>query len=224
MVWGLVDPSGFGDFLPGGDYVGWHKQIEKYFDEEMTPEQRAAFDNWDVNFRGEVARKFTGDAGELKPHECPTEFRIRENRKSLGSLIEMNSRLLAVDEALKNIIEKMEPGVHQFREIKITLPKDIGYPCPYYILVIRQFFASFLPEESKNYRSSPDVGFFFANGDTKHCYANLTISQAVVAGAHLWRERKLRSPEILLSDELQAEIARQRLRIPKHHRMKAIPS
>lgn len=160
MVWGLVDPSGFGDFLPGGDYIGWQERIKKYFDEEMTAGQRAAFDNWDVGFRGEVARKFTGDAGELEPHECPTEFRLRETRKSLGSLIEMKSRLLAVDEALKNIIENVEPGVHQFREIKITLPKGEYYPKPYYILVICYFFDSFVPDRSEDYRSSSDVELF----------------------------------------------------------------
>ena len=46
MVWGVVEPGSFGDFYPSGDYVGWEEEIKRYFDEEMSAEQRAAFDNW----------------------------------------------------------------------------------------------------------------------------------------------------------------------------------
>ena len=123
MVWGLVEPSGFGDFFQGGDYVGWEETIKRYFDEEMTAEQRAAFDNWDVNFRGEVGRKFVEDKGPLEPHECPAEFRLRSAHKSLGSLVVLLNRLLAVDASLKETIERLEPGVHQFWPLRITVPK-----------------------------------------------------------------------------------------------------
>jgi hypothetical protein len=40
----------------------------------------------------------------------------------------------------------------------------------------------------------------------------LTVLKSVVAGAHLWRERRLCMPDVLLSDDLQAEIARRGLR------------
>jgi hypothetical protein len=111
-VWGLVEPSDFGDFFPDGDYVGWEEGIKRYFDEEMSAEQRAAFDNWDVSYRGEVASKFTEDRGRLEPHERPLEFRIMEAPKSLGSLLLLTDRLRAVDVALQEIIERLEPGVH----------------------------------------------------------------------------------------------------------------
>src|SRR5262245_66200634 len=92
MVWALVNPDNVGDFFPDGDYVGWEEGIKRYFDEEMSAEQRAAFGNWDVRYRGDVARKFTEDRGPLEPHERPAEFRLMERPNSLASLIKLIDR------------------------------------------------------------------------------------------------------------------------------------
>lgn len=222
MVWGLVSPGGFGDFYPDGDYVGWEEGIKKYFEEEMSPEQRAAYDNWAVKYQGEVARKFTEDRGPLEAHERPSEFRMTEARKSLGSIIVLIDRLLAVDTPLKELIERLEPGVHQFWPLRMTMPKGKDYPVRYFGLVIRRFIDSFVPEQSAARQVSEGSDIYFANGATKKDYGDLTVSNRVVAGAHLWRERRLLMPGIFFSDELQAEMTRQGLRIPKHHQLKAI--
>ncbi|MBO1020707.1 hypothetical protein IPV08_12060 [Methylobacterium sp. SD274] len=223
MVWGLVNPSSIGEFFPSGDYVGWKEAIERYFNEEMSADRRAAHDNWHGSYRGDVARKFTEDFGPLEPHERPTEFRVVEPPKALGSLIKMTSRLLAVDTALKDIIEALEPGVHQFWPIRIVTPKGKEYPGAYHGLIIRRFLDSFLPEQSKGFRFTPSSSqFAFADRDTKVVYADLAVTQDVVAGAHLWREDKLSSPRILMSDALQAEIVAQNLRIFKHHKLKVV--
>jgi hypothetical protein len=88
MVWGLVDPNSFGDFFPYGDFVGWEEGIKRYFDEEMSAEQREVSDNWDVNYRETVSRKFTEEGRQLsEPHRRPSEFKLDEARKSLGSLL-----------------------------------------------------------------------------------------------------------------------------------------
>src|SRR5262249_29798530 len=165
MVWALVDPGSFGDFFPNGDHVGWAEGIKRYFDEEMSAQQRAAHDNWDVSYRGDVARKFTEDMGPLAPHERPSEFRMMETPKSLGSLVKTENRLLAVDATLKEIIETLEPGAHQFWPIRMTSRKGNEYPGAYYGLIIRRFIDSFVPEQS-DARQATGVGtvldFFYA--------------------------------------------------------------
>jgi hypothetical protein len=226
MVWGVVEPGSFGDFFPNGDYVGWKEGIKRYFDEEMSAEQRAAHDNWDVSYRGDVARKFTEDMGPLEPHERPSEFRMMEARKSLGSLILLTGRLLAVDATLQETIETLEPGVHQFWPLRIKLPKGNDFPGAYYGMIIRRFIDSFVPEQS-DARQATGVGTevfdrFYAKSPTKKDYGNLTVLQNVAAGAHLWRERRLGIPEVFFSDDLQAAITRRGLRIPRHHQLKAI--
>jgi hypothetical protein len=147
---------------------------------------------------------------------------MMEARKSLGSLILLYARLLAVDAALKEIIETLEPGVHQFWPLRITLPNGKEFPGPYYGMVIRRFIDSFVPEQSITANPpSPGSESFFTKGPTKKDYGNLTVSKRVVGGAHLWRERRLLMPSVFFSDELQAEITRQGLRV-KHHRLKEI--
>jgi hypothetical protein len=223
MVWGWVGPRGFGDFFPHGDHVGWEEGLKRYFDEEMAAEQKAAFDNWHVKYMGEVSRKFTEEGrGMLKSHERPTEFRMLEARKSLGSLIALADGLLAVDEGLKEIIERLEPGVHQFWPLRITLPKGGEYPVPYYGMVICRFIDSFVPEQSTVHQVSEGSSSYFTNGPTKQDYAALALSTGAIAGAHLWRERRLRMPDVFFSDELQAVMTRSGLRMAKHHRLKAV--
>ena len=177
MVWGVVEPNSFGDFFPNGDHVGWQEGIKRYFDEEMSAKQRAAHDNWDVSYRGDVARKFTEDMGPLQPHERPLEFRMMERPKSLGSLILLNDRLLAVDATLKEILETLEPGVHQFWPLRITLRNGNEYPVPYYGMIIRRFIDSFVPEQSDAHQATGVI--FYANGPTKKHYGNLTVLKNV---------------------------------------------
>jgi hypothetical protein len=223
MVWGLVEPSSIGEFFLNVNYVGWEEAIKRYFDEEMSPEQRATHDNWYGSYRSDVARKFKKDLGPLKPHERPTEFKLKESRKSIGSLVEMTCQLLAVDTTLRDIIEALEPGVHQFWPIRILTPRGKEHPGSYHGMIIRRFLDSFVPEQSKGFRFSPSNSqFAFADRDTKAGYAGLAVAREVIADAHLWRERNLSSPKILMSDALQAEIAARDLRIFKHHKLKVV--
>jgi len=223
MVWGLVDPSNFGDFFPYGDYVGWEEGVKRHFDEEMSAEQRAAFDNWDVNYRETVSRKFTEDGGGLShPHQRPSEFRLDESRKSLGSLLLLTNRLLAVDAKLHEVIEGLEPGVHQFWPMRITQKNGEEYHVRYFGMIIRHFIDSFVPAQSVGYEGSDEANFFSTISPTKKGYGDLAVSKDAVAGSHLWREHRLKRPNILFSDDLQAKIASEGLRIPKHHQLKVV--
>lgn len=221
MVWGLVEPSGYGDYFPGGDYIGWEEALSRYFNEELTADQRAEFDNRDIRFMRITSLKFTEAKGQLAPHEIPDEFRLRETHKSLGALIVFDERHLAVNETLKEIIESFEPGIHQFWPLRITMPKGREYPVPYYGLRIGSFLDSFVPERSEGYRKPSEFELYYADR-TKKGYTALCLSEKVFSGNHLWRECRLSTPNIFFSDELMTVIERRALRIPKHHQLKVI--
>nr|AWM02729.1 hypothetical protein CIT40_23675 [Bradyrhizobium amphicarpaeae] len=219
----MVDPSNFSDFFPYGDYVGWEEGIKRHFDEEMSAEQRAASDNWDVNYRETVSRKFTEEGGALsESHQRPSEFRLDEPGKSLGSLLLLTNRLLAVDAKMHELIESLEPGVHQFWPMRISQKKGEDYPVRYFGMIIRRFIDSFVPTQSVGYEGTDEANFFATINSTKKGYGDLAVSKDVVAGRHLWRERRLKRPNILFSDELQAKLASQGLRMPKHHQLKVV--
>lgn len=171
MVWGIASPTGFGDYFPGGDYVGWEECLKDYYDSEMSDAEKAEMGMEDRILYSKFSSKFIADKGPLKPHERPTEFRTRETRKSLASLIELSDQLLAVDEMLKGVIEGLEPGVHQFWPIRIVMPTGKEYPVRFYGMVIRQLLDSFSPEQSEEgswYRR--EYGLCFVQVSTKQAY------------------------------------------------------
>ena len=223
MVWGLLDPNGFGDFFPEGDFLNYDEQLKKYFDEELSPEQRAEHDNWHVSYAEVVSRKFTQDLGPLAPHERPLEYKLNETYKSLASLIILPNRLLAVDAELKEIIEKLEPGIHQLWPLRITTRKGEEYPATYFGLIVRTFLDSFAPEQSGNLTDDDtSSNCFFSLHPKKTEMAKLAMAKHVHSGCHLWRERKLLRPELFMSDALQEKISERGLRIFRHYKLKDI--
>lgn len=246
MVWGMRLPSTFGEFWPNGEFEGegvvpgsdgWGTRLEVYYNEQMPEEQRALFDDGRGNGPGtyafHVSEKFIRERGtvtspdhppisSIEPQEPPRSFETEKIYNSLGSLIKLNNRMLAADEALKDVIERLEPGVHEFFPIEIRMPRGRVFPKHYHVLVIGQYFDSFSPEKSREgacQADGPDL-YFIAPG--KQGVAGLAFSRQVFGEAHLWRERRLREELTCLSDELKSEIDRSGLRIPNHYQMKDI--
>ena len=239
MVWGLEEPSGFGIYFPHGDYPGWKERLEAYWRNEMSEEERkriqAPYPN-DYNYY--ATRKFSREIGAsihldgpvmltpLLPNECPWEFRAEKTVRELGSLLKLKSMLLAVDEPLKALIVGLEPGRHQFWPLRITGPNGADYPVRYYAMVVHRYLDSFRPEQSTpgcwTKSDSQTLDWYYSRGDLKASYAGLALEESAIAGAHIWYERRLRSPNLFISDTLQAEIKRAGLKVWKHYRMKSV--
>ena len=159
----------------------------------------------------------------IKPHEWPPVFKLNKTRKRLGSLIQTENQILAVDDALKAIIEGLEPGVHQFNPIKVLSAKREELWGKYHVLVISRFLSSFRPEQSNldllKDRERHPVPIFF----TPQVYAQMAMSAAEIQDAHLWRERgAFGGGHIFISDTLQSAIADAGLRIPPHCKAKLV--
>jgi hypothetical protein len=237
MVWGLETPLGSGIYFPDGDYTGWKERLETYLRTEMPEEERIRIGaRFPRDYIAHVSRKFAREVGStyhsdgfivldpLLPHECPSEFRTERPMRELGALIYGHGA--NVSEPLKDIIEGLEPGVHFFWPLRMTGPKGVEYPVRYYGMQVRRFFDSFRPEQSDpgSWNKAPNTitPIYRARGDAKAVYAGLAISEAEVAGAHIWRERYLYRPNLLISDTLQAEIKKAGLKVWKHNKMKSV--
>ena len=235
-MWGMNFPSSFGDFWPEGQFEGkgsdaWKSRLGDYYDRQPQETQKSLFE-----YRGGdtypffVSMKFKSETGSsrrgeqpftsIKDHEPPQSFYAEKTYKNLGSMIALNYGLLAVDEELKAIIERVEPNKHQFFLIEIIMPKGVVYPKKYYILVIGQYCSSFSPEKSKSgsFRAIPNSDRF-SHTETKAGITGLALAKDVYGKAHLWRERRLSDLPIFFSDELQTEIENAGLRIPKPYKM-----
>jgi hypothetical protein len=133
----------------------------------------------------------------------------------LGSFIKLTNGLLAVDEPLRDIIEELEPGVHQFWPMQITMPKDVAFPKPYHALVIHNHLDAFRSEESApgSWALEGGIPGLFTYRNIK----GMAMSLDAIGSKHLWREKSVQRPDILMSDALKARIDAAGLKIPPQH-------
>lgn len=217
-----MKPQGFGDYWPDGEFVGWKEPLKNYYDTEMPHEKKVAMGMTKRIYYSEFSKKFADNLGRLDDVECPKEFRTIKTYKNLADLIATANRLLAVSEALKDLIEGLEPGVHQFWPLKITSRKGQVYPVNYYGMVVGRFLDSFDYEQCRkeNWYCSNDS--YVPLPTTKKAFAEMAMSAKVIGGAHLWRERKVYNPPIYFSDELQDRIEQAGLRLYRRYKLKEV--
>lgn len=112
------------------------------------------------------------------------------------------NRVLVVDEAMKNLIEGLEPSVHQFRPITFLQPNAEPFPGSYFAMIIGQFRESFIPEPETE-------GALWSRSSYLDPVKGRTFTRA-----HLWRERKLIGPDFFSSDALYDAVKRAKLKVP----------
>ncbi|MEL6596039.1 MAG: DUF1629 domain-containing protein [Pseudomonadota bacterium] len=198
-----------------GDYVGWEEGLKAYWDAQEAqgkPVDRNSY---------HVVRKFIFDEGPLADWELVKEFRTEKGIKEIAAMAETTNQLLIVHQALKELIEALEPDVHQFWPMKISMPRGKVFPEPYFGLRIGQFLNSFRPDESAE-GSVRQRGSGYFCYDTKRHTAGLAFSDQVIGGKHLWREQDLVKPNIFMSDALQQRAAEAGLQLPKHFQAQVV--
>ena len=229
MAWGLMEPSGFGEFSPKGSFQGWNKQCETHFlsitstsevSELRLKGNQAYLHKAISELQYEASTKFDGSDGRLETYEQPKEFRTARAHVNLSSLLDFGS-LYFVDIQLKGLIEEFEPGIHQFWPIKISMPKNREYPIPYFGMVILQHLDTFIPEQSQfvRYDEEPD-SYWGAHKGAQ--YSGLSFSKSAIGKAHLWREKRISFPGTFISDALQTEIQERELRIFRHYKVREV--
>lgn len=239
MVWAMHFPSGIGPYWPDGTYegpgsgygmeTGWTERLrEDYLAQGVGPDNSPQ--RWEYPFR--VTDKFKYELGtyrqapdgqEVTPvlaHEPPSFYRTAKGYKEMASIIGLNSALWAVDEAVRSIVEQLDPGVHQFFPLEMRMPRKLVYPVGYFTIVVGRWLDSFSPEMSApgTFRAfegrEPPI---FQIGHDK----GLAMRGAAFEGAHLWRERSI-SDVLFLSDELHDRLVEAGLKLPKQYRMKEV--
>lgn len=239
MVWGMNLPSRFGEFWPDGDFKGWRASLVNFYLKQSPEVQKALLDHADgvmeavSRYPYYVSEKMISEIGTkialelpptaaVQPHEAPTSFFTEKSYEKLGSLIMFNDRIIAVNEAMKSVIEGLEPGVHQFFPIDIMMPKERTFPDRYYTLVIGQYIDSFVPEQSNPeiFEEKSVKPGYYSHKHNKAGVNGLALSRAKFEGAHLWRERYLGGEWLTcFSDELKVAIEEAGLRTPPLHQM-----
>lgn len=246
VVWGMADPPLGGVYGPYGDEEGtvdnfgngWRHRLKSYYADQTPERQKQLFLHPSSpglsahSYPGYVVDKFVGEIGTkisnspdsvaLTPileHEPPRFFATEKGFDALASIIGLCNRICAVDEAMKPIIERLEPGIHQFFPLEIRMPRGKVYPVPYFTLAVGNHLDSLVPDKCKEGVLRPDGPDHYLADGSKKGISGRAFAKAKFGDAHLWRERHFGALLTCFSDALQAEIERAGLLIPKHYKM-----
>lgn len=222
MTWGIMLPTNFGSFFPDGSYVDAEAKATDHFENALSDEERNELAPVVARFGvtkllANASRKFSSGGKRVEDYEKPTEVRTRKTYKKLGSFIQLYQGLMAVDQKLKDLIEEIEPGVHQFWPIQITMPKGVAYPKPFYGLVNQNTRMGFSREATNSCfwkELSPGIPVWKPVEPYNESIPNLAISKQEVVGAHLWQDGSLMYPKYSFSNELMDAIKAAGLSLP----------
>jgi hypothetical protein len=242
MAWIVKFEPKAGQFFLYGDYGDLKQRLETYRSTEMPAEERALF-KYEVTYRRWVFEKFTKEIGvahpmgpvaltPIKDREWPSAYQAERPIKSLGALISLADDALVVDERLRDLIQGLEPGIHQSRPITIQQPSFEPVPGSYFILVIGRFLHSFLPEATEQQLwhevqiemegKRVNSGSYSCRAFGAEAFAKLAFSREVIGAAHLWRERRIIGSNFYISDTLRDAITQAKLPMPPHFRVKEV--
>lgn len=245
MPWGMPLPNGLGPYWPDGDFEGWSKSLIAYYMAQQPEVQQALYNGYPdvlecaVSYPLFVSQKLISEPGSRKSsrpedipfppileHELPKVFVTTAKCNELASLISLNDRVIAVDEAMKALIEQFAPDAHQFYPIEIMMPRGAEFPRRFFILCIGSYFDSFVAAASdeRAFTELPNSGGLLSIDQmrmrTSDCIKGLALDRNVYGGAHLWRERRFREWLTCFSDEFYAAIQEAELRLPKMFKMR----
>lgn len=233
MVWGMSLPQSGGPYGPYGEYegpAGWRHRLKAFFSEQTPEVRKQLFDYVESDsgnaahfYPGFVVEKLISEIGTrsgparppvtpIEDHEPPRFFQTDKGYETLPSIISLNSRVWAVDKPTKAVIERLEPGIHQFFPIEIRMPRGKVYPILYYVLVFGQYIDSLVPEKCKE-------GALEVTDSSKKAITGRAFSKAKFGKAHLWRDRAFGEWLACISDELHDEFVKTGLWMPKQYRM-----
>lgn len=136
---------------------------------------------------------------------------------------------LSVTSAFKDVVETLEPGVHDFRLAEIEQPdgvrEDAGWePIPggdYWVMQVHRSLTALDVQNS-------DPKFLYPGDGTATAKAllpdpgavDIAISRQAVEAAHLWNDPSVVGFDCFFSDALAEEVNRRRLVVPKFFHLK----
>lgn len=244
MVWGMNHPPvSNGKFYLAGEFEGaapgasngWRQRLSRHFIDEMSEAQQAVFQ--DENNSGahwyacHAAGKFSirpewrgrergPDQATIRDHEIPAFFQSTGNFEKLASMAQFTGPVLTVSQALRDLIEWVEPGVHGLYPVEVRRAKKKPPIGMRYILVVNQMLDSFSEVHSdKGSFTISDDRLCVGHVEKPTAMRKLVFRKAAIGEAHLWHETRMGKYLLCMSDRMQQEIADLDLTIPRHSQM-----
>ncbi|MEM8692512.1 MAG: DUF1629 domain-containing protein [Pseudomonadota bacterium] len=171
----------------------------------------ADYPEWEARFpyvgeagkkTGEIVDAWRSGLRKNTPDEMPKELIVRKPRKTWPDAFETLNGLLVVSGAAKDVIERLDPGLHQFFPLSIRTKRGVVIEGPWFAMNVTERQNSIVIEQSRvlvNKRAPDRLCSFL--WDFKH----VTVDPSKLSGIHFWREARFRG-SLLGSDALLKEL------------------
>lgn len=123
---------------------------------------------------------------------------ISNPEKAPLPVMQIGGSVWAVDETFHAIVERFEPGIHQFFPMEVRLADGSPSGIPYYIFNVCQRIASVdvLRSQVHSLPGSDRVSFILRDD-------RLVVRRDAVVGKHIWRDDYFLTRVIFFSDEIK---------------------
>ncbi|WP_208347473.1 imm11 family protein [Pseudaestuariivita rosea] len=184
-----------------GDFVGF---------EDVQP---------DLSVRANLSKVYRYGGRKLEPNEVPSVLKLEKNPQNLPASFMTADSLYIVQKPFRDLIEKLDPGLHQFFPIEVRLRNETPHDPSCYAINVTETRDSILDEQSsvEKFVTNP-------NNTDKHIIyykKDVTVDPIKLTDIHLWREA--RYPwSLLMSDELRDALKETGLRTPRCFKAKML--
>jgi hypothetical protein len=164
----------------------------------------------EVSRRAEISGVFRSGTRRLLPEEIPERLRLEQPLKNLRDIFISDGGVLIVSRALHDLLEEMDPGVHQFSPIAVERLSTAGER---FVLNVYVKQDSIIDEQSnvRRHAGMPDNRDVMYINYLPAGNVDITLDRSKLAKVNLWREKRYPG-SLLLSDELNDELKRHDLK------------
>ena len=152
------------------------------------------------------------DIGSLTSDQIPKSIKIKGIKKTtkLPDAFRVLNALPLVSDALRDVIERMDPGIHQFFPVDLTLPAGRKPETGFNVIIVTTKKKTILSELSEV--SGPRYGTAYT---LKSPGSKVVFSPRCLEGSNIWREVGYRG-RLFISNELESVIRSEKLKFLKY--------
>jgi hypothetical protein len=160
----------------------------------------------DRSRRAEISTIFRYGNGFLNPSEVPGTLLVYIAVHKLPLIFKSNSGVHIVQEPLRQLLERMDLGIHHFLPIEVCQFDGTPCPNPCHVLNVHVMQDSIIDEKSDVRRNAgmpdnPNVMYI----NFPYRGVEVTVDNSRLSGVNLWREKRYPG-SLLMSDALHSAI------------------
>jgi len=221
VAYGFDTAATFGNFLPDAEMPGYWEYLEQQF-KEMSAKGLATQEFF-TDFRSDFSRECLHGTRAIDEVLMPKVVVLAKPYQALGDFITLGMGY-AVTARFRDLIEKLEPGRHQFIPFKITLRSGKDYPVAYFTFRVLSQLDAFDKDKSDPTCWERSVRILKITAPKKAHAHGIALSRDVIANHHIWRgfvsaETGISGFNFYVSEALKAAIDAAGLRMPPFYRM-----